>query len=296
VAAFYDESIQVLTEKVATGYYTFLSPWWDDISSSVKDLITHLLCVDPEKRYTIDEFLAHPWINQKPSKPALDPKTAAHVAMLKEPVVVGGGSRPLDSPLLQAQAGRTNLKSPGIAQLREAFDVTYAVHRMEEEGARRRAHGAAGAGGGGARAYLPGLNEVDEDEAGEVTRRAIEAKSRQQQQSTRRAGAPGAPPGGSSGGRAAAAAALAGDASLAEGRAGPRDRGVRHHHHHGRQQQPTAAAPPAGGDADGSNSSHWFDLNMGGATLLNRRQRADDVKSLSITPIESAPTPTRAAR
>ncbi len=31
---FYDESINVLTEKVARGYYTFLSPWWDDISGS----------------------------------------------------------------------------------------------------------------------------------------------------------------------------------------------------------------------------------------------------------------------
>jgi len=31
---FYDESINVLTEKVARGYYTFLSPWWDDISHS----------------------------------------------------------------------------------------------------------------------------------------------------------------------------------------------------------------------------------------------------------------------
>jgi serine/threonine protein kinase len=31
---FYDESINVLTEKVARGYYTFLSPWWDTISLS----------------------------------------------------------------------------------------------------------------------------------------------------------------------------------------------------------------------------------------------------------------------
>lgn len=31
---FYDESINVLTEKVARGYYTFLSPWWDDISAT----------------------------------------------------------------------------------------------------------------------------------------------------------------------------------------------------------------------------------------------------------------------
>jgi serine/threonine-protein kinase RCK2 len=39
---FYDESINVLTEKVARGYYTFLSPWWDDISHSGK-LITLML-------------------------------------------------------------------------------------------------------------------------------------------------------------------------------------------------------------------------------------------------------------
>ena len=31
---FYDESINVLTEKVARGHYTFLSPWWDTISPS----------------------------------------------------------------------------------------------------------------------------------------------------------------------------------------------------------------------------------------------------------------------
>ncbi|RCH79099.1 MAPK-activated protein kinase Srk1, partial [Rhizopus stolonifer] len=41
---FYDESIPVLTEKVAKGQYTFLSPWWDTMSDSVKDLISHLLC------------------------------------------------------------------------------------------------------------------------------------------------------------------------------------------------------------------------------------------------------------
>jgi serine/threonine protein kinase len=62
---FYDESIKVLTEKVSKGQYTFMSPWWDNISAEVKDLIEHLLCIDPESRYTIDEFLAHPWIQGK---------------------------------------------------------------------------------------------------------------------------------------------------------------------------------------------------------------------------------------
>ncbi|CDO74116.1 hypothetical protein BN946_scf185043.g166 [Trametes cinnabarina] len=123
---FYDESINVLTEKVARGYYTFLSPWWDTISDSAKDLITHLLCVDPAQRYTIDEFLAHPWVTAAPAPP--------------QPTPLPRIRAPLDSPLLaDARGGVREARSPGLATLKEAFDITYAVHRMEEEGARRRA-------------------------------------------------------------------------------------------------------------------------------------------------------------
>ncbi|KAI0321860.1 kinase-like domain-containing protein [Amylostereum chailletii] len=144
---FYDESINVLTEKVARGHYTFLSPWWDDISSSAKDLITHLLCVDPAQRYTIDEFLAHPWCTAQAAPP---------------PPPTPRSEIPLDSPLLSAARGGRDGRSPGIASLKEAFDVTYAVHRMEEEGARRRAY--KGRDGAGLAGFLSNLNEDDEEE------------------------------------------------------------------------------------------------------------------------------------
>jgi serine/threonine protein kinase len=151
---FYDESIKALTEKVARGHYTFLSPWWDDISHSAKDLVTHLLCVDPAQRYTIDEFLLHPWATAAPAPPP--PSTPSVHGHFRD-------SRPLDSPLLTAaRGGRINDgRSPGVATLKEAFDITYAVHRMEEEGARRRKYN--GRGGAGARGFLTGLNEEDED-------------------------------------------------------------------------------------------------------------------------------------
>ncbi|KAJ7095227.1 kinase-like domain-containing protein [Mycena belliarum] len=157
---FYDESINVLTEKVARGYYTFLSPWWDDISGSAKDLIQHLLCVDPAQRFTIDEFLAHPWCNAAPAPP---PPPTPYI--YNQP---SAGLRPLDSPLLSAARGRADGRSPGIATLKEAFDITYAVHRMEEEGARRRKY--KGRGGAGVRGFLGGLNEDDEDEEEEQPR------------------------------------------------------------------------------------------------------------------------------
>jgi len=152
---FYDESINVLTEKVARGHYTFLSPWWDNISASAKDLITHLLCVDPTHRYTIDEVLEHEWCQAVPAEPAPPTPAAKYV-----------GNAPLDSPLLHAYMhGERGARSPGISTLKEAFDITYAVHRMEEEGAHRRGRGRdRQAGGGAGNRWLPGLNEEDEGE------------------------------------------------------------------------------------------------------------------------------------
>lgn len=61
---FYDENIQTLAEKVAHGQFVFQSPWWDHVSNSAQDLVSHLLTVDPEKRYTIKELMEHPWICQ----------------------------------------------------------------------------------------------------------------------------------------------------------------------------------------------------------------------------------------
>lgn len=143
---FYDESIEVLTEKVAKGQYTFLSPWWDDISKSAKDLITHLLTVDPDKRYTIREFLAHPWIQASGPTPREE----------KEPEVL----RAFDASKFEEAGKRYDFRSPGAVNLREVFDVSYAVHRQEEEGKRRQQVGARAGGG----KPLGGLDEEEEDD------------------------------------------------------------------------------------------------------------------------------------
>ncbi|KAI9824289.1 MAG: hypothetical protein M1826_007386 [Phylliscum demangeonii] len=160
---FYDESIQVLTEKVARGQYTFLSPWWDDISKSAQDLVSHLLTVNPDKRYGIREFLDHPWIRQT--------NEATHAAADAPPLATPAWQRnPLDETPMQpptAQyletpgvgARRMDFRSPGAVNLREVFDVGYAVRRQEEEGRRRKQFkGAAGMAG------LNPLNEADDVE------------------------------------------------------------------------------------------------------------------------------------
>lgn len=148
---FYDESIQVLTEKVARGQYTFLSPWWDDISKSAQDLVSHLLTVNPDKRYTIREFLDHPWIRQtdEATNAAADAPPLATPAFQRQRQLgqASAGYDPSETPMhpLSAQfldtpgtARRMDFRSPGAVNLREVFDVGYAVRRQEEEGKRRK--------------------------------------------------------------------------------------------------------------------------------------------------------------
>lgn len=142
---FYDESIQTLTEKVAKGQYTFLSPWWDDISKSAQDLVSHLLTVDPGKRYTIKQFLAHPWIRgtEEPTYAALDAPPLATPAAERQPF---GAQDPhaFNAGLVEAPGSRRvmDFRSPGAVNLREVFDVGYAVHRQEE--AKRRKYNKTG--------------------------------------------------------------------------------------------------------------------------------------------------------
>lgn len=119
---FYDESIETLTHKVAMGQYTFLSPWWDSISDGAKDLVSRLLTVDPEKRYTIDEFLQHPWITQTAeSRLPSNSEVSRHLA--------AADSLP-DTPLQERGGVRSGA-------LKDAFDVSNAVYRLEQEMSRR---------------------------------------------------------------------------------------------------------------------------------------------------------------
>ncbi|KAL4936057.1 hypothetical protein BDV06DRAFT_114616 [Aspergillus oleicola] len=170
---FYDESIQVLTEKVARGQYTFLSPWWDDISKSAKDLISHLLTVDPEERYSIKQFLAHPWIrqtNEETNAAADAPPLTTPSANRDQPLdAIAADLAPYPPASAQLSAGDRpmDFRSPGAINLREVFDVGYAVHRQEEEGKRRKAgRGFRGTTPASFQSALNPLNEDYDDEDG----------------------------------------------------------------------------------------------------------------------------------
>lgn len=182
---FYDESIQVLTEKVARGQYTFLSPWWDDISKSAQDLVSHLLTVDPEKRYDIKQFLNHPWIRQvnEPTYAAADAPPLATPLYMRTGQQSAGekGPSPMkpDFAYLDETPGanrRMDFRSPGAVNLREVFDVGYSVHRQEEEGKRRKnfKQGYRGTGG------MTSLNEDEDDDDMEYEGASVPYSANQQ--------------------------------------------------------------------------------------------------------------------
>jgi hypothetical protein len=160
---------------------------------------------------------------------------------------------PMDGPMLAADQFRRNNRegrSPGLAQLKEAFDITYAVHRMEEEGPRKQAMGAGGRG------VLSELNEDDEELDEELVEDARRRHGEAQPAGHRKTAS------GSSRHRGRSADPSRrreqnGSSEMGGGRAGQRDRG-----------------------------GHAFELNMDATTLLGRRhKRAVPGQA----PIESSP-------
>ena len=47
---------------IKAGRYQFHSDAWGCVSEEAKDLLSHMLVVDPAKRYTAQQALDHPWV------------------------------------------------------------------------------------------------------------------------------------------------------------------------------------------------------------------------------------------
>ena len=54
-----------LAELITAGNYEFHEEYWDEIPKSARDLIMHLLQVNPEDRYTPSEALECRWLRRK---------------------------------------------------------------------------------------------------------------------------------------------------------------------------------------------------------------------------------------
>jgi serine/threonine-protein kinase RCK2 len=267
---FYDESIQVLTEKVARGQYTFLSPWWDDISKPAQDLVSHLLTVDPEKRFTINEFLAHPWIRNvnEPTYAAADAPPLATPLAVRQKEWLGQPSDPTPAQFLETPGGtrRADFRSPGAINLREVFDIGYAVHRQEEEAKRRKnfKHGYRGAGAPGQMGNLNALDEDDYDEEDDAYDDDISSKVPKSQQPSDVTGMEVKMRSTNLGTQPSSAAQARAAAAPPRSQQQQQDRGYGQH-------SPAVAA--AAKQSVGRKAKQPFELSLDNSTLLGRRNK-----------------------
>jgi serine/threonine protein kinase len=149
---FYDPNIKLLMKRVSKGQFAFDSPWWDNISEEAKDLITNLLTVEPTKRFTIKEFMAHPWTRQgAPELSQQDPPQAEDSIKQESPrygsqlAVPGQPENPSfsgseegehETPPSSASLdgrGQVECRTPDVMNVGEIFDVAFSVHQLEEE-------------------------------------------------------------------------------------------------------------------------------------------------------------------
>lgn len=56
-----DKGNREMFDQIMNGYYKYPSPYWDNVSPELKDLIDHMLTVDPKYRYDAKMCMYHPF-------------------------------------------------------------------------------------------------------------------------------------------------------------------------------------------------------------------------------------------
>lgn len=99
---FDDDSQMVPSDDLVRAKFVLRFPRWaKNLSSSAKDLLSHLLDVNPRSRYTAEQALDHPWVKGE---------TAPKGNMLASP------GRIKKSPVLRNRANRTPTQQSGGKQ------------------------------------------------------------------------------------------------------------------------------------------------------------------------------------
>jgi len=60
---FHGEREEELFHRIKCGHFRFHEQYWGGVSKGAKDLISHMLRVNPAQRWSAEHLLAHPWIN-----------------------------------------------------------------------------------------------------------------------------------------------------------------------------------------------------------------------------------------
>mmetsp|Transcript_3864 Transcript_3864/g.9453 ORF Transcript_3864/g.9453 Transcript_3864/m.9453 type:complete len:549 (-) Transcript_3864:106-1752(-) len=65
---FTSPDIRDLLDMIQSGEYEYEEDYWSGVSADAKDFIDHLLVVDPDARYDVDQALKHKWFTEDEAK------------------------------------------------------------------------------------------------------------------------------------------------------------------------------------------------------------------------------------
>lgn len=67
-----DNEQEPLFDAILSGIYEFPEPYWNDIGQDVRDLISNMLQLDPDLRFSSEDVLDHYWTLNAASNNKLD--------------------------------------------------------------------------------------------------------------------------------------------------------------------------------------------------------------------------------
>ena len=60
-----EDSAEDILQRIGKGQYDMSSGNWSTVSSLAKDIVTKMLDVNPSRRLTTQQILAHPWMTSR---------------------------------------------------------------------------------------------------------------------------------------------------------------------------------------------------------------------------------------
>ena len=110
-----------------------MKPWWDEISDGAKNCVGRLLTVDPKRGTQLTSFarpLDAKLLSQQPQIPIPVTNQYPPATKVAHPIQVANNRYSK-----KFRSTNSDLYSPAAVALRDAFDISTAVHRMGEEAA-----------------------------------------------------------------------------------------------------------------------------------------------------------------
>uniref|UniRef100_A0A6T8AW03 Protein kinase domain-containing protein n=1 Tax=Prymnesium polylepis TaxID=72548 RepID=A0A6T8AW03_9EUKA len=111
---FNGEEEEQLLKLVAEAKYEFYEKEWEHISAEAKELISKLLVVDPNERYTMEQVVAHPWLTDAVAKARAQVKAAQEAQPAVSKVPPPSSAPPIADTLVQRDEKQANCSSCAI--------------------------------------------------------------------------------------------------------------------------------------------------------------------------------------